>query len=157
NWAIAMEPAMRVLVWTWLFRALALSSSWRDSQFRTRFLCCLYQHGDFVARYIERGHVNGNHFTADCVALVVADGFFGGAARAWLLSGWQDLQREIAIQIPADGVNFEASAAYHRLVAELFMLGGMVAEHAGLTVTADYRARLAAAARFTVAYTRDDG
>jgi hypothetical protein len=157
NWSIAMEPAMRVLVWTWLFRALARSRAWEDAQFRGRFLCCLYQHGAFVVRYIERADVNGNHFTADAVALVVAGAFFGGAVRAWLVSAWQDLEREIPIQLQADGVDFEVSAAYHRLVAELFLLGAMMARHAGLPVSAQYRTRLAAAARFTVAYTKSDG
>jgi hypothetical protein len=157
NWAIAMEPAMRILVWTWLFRALARTRAWQDAQFRARFLCCLYQHGAFVARYVERADINGNHFTADCAALVVAGTFFGGAARDWLVGAWQDLENEIGRQLLADGVDFEASAAYHRLVTELFLIAGVFAEHAGLKMSAAYRARLAAAARFTAAYARSDG
>lgn len=157
NWGIAMEPAMRILVWTWLFRAFARARAWEDVQFRGRFLCCLYQHGAFVARYLERADVNGNHFTADCVALVVAGAFFGQATREWLLGAWEDLEREIGRQLLADGVDFEASAAYHRLVAELFLLAGVFAEHAGLKMSAQYRERLAAAARFAVAYRKSDG
>ncbi len=158
NWGIAMEPAMRIFVWTWLFRVFARAPAWQDPGFQGRLLCCLFQHGAFVYRYIERADLNGNHFTADCAALVVAGAFFGGKeGRRWLADGWADLQREITIQIHEDGVNFEASAAYHRFVGELFMLGGIFAEHSGLAMPAHYRARLAAVARFTAAYTKPDG
>lgn len=158
NWALAMEPALRVFSWTWLFRVFAGTRSWADARFQARFLCSLYQHGQFVARHIERADVNGNHFTADCAALVVAGAFFGGVeAERWLRAGYADLEREISVQILKDGVDFEASAAYHRLVSELFLLGAIHAAHRGLPVSARYRERLAAAARFTAAYTTADG
>jgi len=158
NWALAMEPAMRIFSWIWLFRVFAGSRAWADPDFRARFLCSLYQHGQFVARHIERADVNGNHFTADCAALVVAGAFFGGTeADRWLRSAHADLEREIAVQILEDGVDFEASAAYHRLVCELFLVGAIHAAHRGLSVSALYRERLAAAARFSAAYTRADG
>lgn len=158
NWSIAMEPAMRIFAWTWLVRVFSRARAWEDPGFRGRLLSCLYQHGDFVARYIERGDLNGNHFTADCAALVVAGAFFGGVeARRWLASGWEDLKREITVQILDDGVDFEVSAAYHRLVTELFLLAGVIAQHRDLPMPDTYRTRLAAAARFTAAYTRPDG
>jgi len=158
NWALAMEPALRIFSWIWLFRVFAASAAWTEPGFRARFLCSLYQHGEFVARHIERADVNGNHFTADCAALVVAGAFFGGAeAQGWLQRAHADLEREIALQILEDGVDYEGSCAYHRLVAELFLLAAIHAEHRGLAVSARYRERLGAAARFTLAYTRADG
>jgi len=158
NWALAMEPAVRILGWTWLFRAFAAARAWCDADFRARFLCSLYQHGQFVARHIERADLNGNHFTADCAALAVVGAFFGGAEGArWLRDAHADLEREIAVQILEDGVDFEASAPYHRLVSELFLLAAMHAAPRGLAPSARYRARLGAAARFAAAYTRADG
>lgn len=158
NWAIAMEPAMRVFGWVWLFRVFAHSQSWSDPGFEARFLCCAYQHAAFIARFIERSDLNGNHFTADCAALVIAGSFFGGQeARGWLAQGWGDLEHEIGIQILEDGVDLEASSAYHRLVSELFLLGAIHATHRGLDVSERYRQRLEAAARFSAAYTRPDG
>jgi hypothetical protein len=158
NWALAMEPAMRIFSWTWLFRVFAHSRSWADAQFRARFLCSLFQHGKFVARNLERAELNGNHFTADCAALVVVGAFFGGGeAQQWLRRAHADLEREIAVQILEDGVDFEASAGYHRLVSELFLLAAIHAEHRGLSVNARYKSRLGAAARFAGAYTKPDG
>jgi hypothetical protein len=158
NWAIAMEPAMRVFSWTWLFRVFARSASWAGESFRGRFLCSLYQHGNFISRYIERADLNGNHFTADCAALAVAGAFFGGRdGRRWLESAMKELEREVVAQILEDGVDIEVSAAYHRLVCELFLIAALHAETRGLTVSDSYKRRLVAAARFTAAYSRPDG
>ena len=75
--------------------------------------------------------------TADCAALVLAGAFFGGTeADRWLRSAHADLEREIAVQILEDGVDFEASAAYHRLVSELFLLAAIHAAHRGLPISA---------------------
>lgn len=158
NWAIAMEPAMRVFSWTWLFRVFARAPSWTDASFRGHFLCSLYQHGRFIYRYIERADLNGNHFTADCAALVVVGAFFSGSeARRWLESGMRELEREVGVQILEDGTDIEASSAYHRLVCELLLIAAIHAEHRGLPASDFYRERLGAGARFAAAYSRPDG
>jgi Heparinase II/III-like protein/Heparinase II/III N-terminus len=158
NWALAMEPAMRIFSWSWLFRVFGGCASWSDAAFRERFLCSLYQHAQFVALNIERADLNGNHFTADCAALAVAGAFFPGAeANGWARAAHADLEREIAVQILPDGVDFEASSGYHRFVAELFLVAALHLEQRQLAVSARYRERLAAAARFCAAYTRGDG
>src|SRR6185312_14839005 len=77
NWACTMEPALRIFSWTWMFFACGRSTAWADSVFRERFLCTLYLHGLFTQRFIERSDINGNHFTADAAALVLAGAFFG--------------------------------------------------------------------------------
>ena len=159
NWACTMEAAMRIFTWTWLFRACAHSSAWADAQFRERFLCALYLHADFTERYIERSDVNGNHFTADAAALVFAGLFFlrGAGPRRWLSGGWRDLSVEMQRQVFADGVDFEASVPYHRLVQELFLLPALYRRAAGQEVDPAYLLRLARMAEFTAAYSRADG
>src|SRR5262245_18929234 len=117
NWACAMEVALRLLSWTWFFRVFCGSRAWEDDAFRERFLIALYLHGEFTERYIERSDVNGNHFTADAAGMVFAGLFFGQGRDAlrWHASGWAELQRELPLQVYADGVDFEASTAYHRI------------------------------------------
>ncbi len=56
-----------------------------------------------------------------------------------------------------DGVDFEASVAYHRLVAELFLLPALYRRACALDVPDGYRERLVAMARFSAAYSRPDG
>src|SRR5439155_25112808 len=117
NWSIAMEPALRIFTWSWLLHACGRSGAWSDPEFRSSFLRGFYLHGDFVQRNIERSDVNGNHYTADAAALVVA-GLTLGVSR-WSDSGWSILCHELPRQVHPDGVDFEASSAYHRLVGEL--------------------------------------
>jgi hypothetical protein len=159
NWACTMEPALRILTWTWLFHACADAPSWADVGFRKRFLSVLYLHGDFVARNLERADINGNHYTADAAGLIYAGLFFGtlGAAPHWATTGWEILSSELPRQVFADGVDFEASVPYHRLVLELFALPALYRKRLGLAVPNPYRERLIAMGRFSAAYSRPDG
>ena len=159
NWSTTMEVALRILSWSWLFRVFQASAAWAEARFRESFLCALYLHGDFTERHIETSDVNGNHFTADAAAMVFAGLFFGQGrdAERWLASGWSLLCRELPLQVFPDGVDFEASVAYHRLVAELFLLPALYRRACGLEVPARYRERLVAMARFTASYSRRDG
>ena len=159
NWSCTMEAALRLFTWTWLFHVFADSPSWRDETFRVRFLACLYLHGDFTLRHIEKADINGNHYTADLAGLVMAGDFFGdiGEAGRWQKIGWSGLQDEITKQVFSDGVDFEASCAYHRLVMELFLWPALFRQARGEDVPAVYAGRLRAMARFTAAYSRQDG
>jgi len=159
NWACTMEAAMRVFTWTWLFHACGRSRAWDNARFRERFLICLYLHADFTERYIERSDVNGNHFTADAAALVFAGLFFGGSriAGRWLNVGWEELCAEIDRQVYPDGVDFEASVPYHRLVQELFLLPALYRRASDLSIPSHYSRRLHDMAQFTSAYSRADG
>jgi uncharacterized heparinase superfamily protein len=159
NWGVTMEAAMRIFTWSWLFHAFSKSSSWSDKSFRYRFLRMMYLHGEFTEEFIERSDINGNHYDADAAALVFAGLFFdrGVAPARWHERGWQWLSDELPKQVFSDGVDFEASIAYHRLVMELFLLPAALRRARGLEVSAPYRERLVAMARFVAAYCRPDG
>lgn len=159
NWSVAMEPALRIVTWLWLLRVFGSSRAWGDRAFRTGFLRYLYLHVLYTERYIERSDICGNHFTAEAAALVVAGAVFRGGADAdrWLANGLRDLEHEIQRQVHPDGVDFEASIAYHRLVVELFLFGAMFARSSGCGVSERYEIRLRRMAEFTAAYSRPDG
>lgn len=159
NWACTMEVALRIISWSWLFHVFRESAAWSDPVFRERFLCTLYLHGDFTARHLERSDVNGNHCTADATGLVFAGLFFEGCDQAsrWLETGWTILQEELPRQVTVDGVDFEGSVPYHRLVLELFFLPALYREKRGYKTPPSYRERVIAMARFIEAYTQPDG
>jgi len=159
NWSCAMEPALRLQSWTWLFHVFAGSRAWSDRAFRGKFLTSLYLHGAFTEVHIERSTINGNHLTSDAVGLVFAGLFFRGvgAADRWEREGWRTLNEEIVKQVHSDGVDFEASVPYHRLVAELFTMAARYRVAAGLPLEKAYADRLAAMAHFTESYSRPDG
>jgi uncharacterized heparinase superfamily protein len=159
NWACTMEAAMRIITWTWFFHVFCRSEAWSGARFRARFLRTLFLHGEFTERYLERASINGNHFTADAAALVFAGLFFGRGTMPlrWADAGWRMLCDELPRQVHPDGVDFEASVPYHRLVMELFFMAARYREAVGREVPDEYRDRLVAMARFTQAYSRPDG
>ena len=159
NWASPMEAAIRIFTLTWLFHALGGSEAWRDPAFRLQLLRAIYLHSDFVARNLELSDVNGNHLDADAAGMVFAGLFFGGgrAPDRWARTGWSLLVSELPRQVTPDGVDFEMSTAYHRLVTELFLLPALLRRRLDLPVPVWYLARLEAMARFASAYTRPDG
>ena len=159
NWSCTMEVALRILSWSWFFHVFKHSAAWAEAGFRERFLQVLYLHGDFTARNLEKSDINGNHYTADAAGLVFAGLFFGNgeAPQQWLKLGWNILCNEMPRQVFSDGVDFEASIPYHRLVQELFLLPALYRLRQGLEVPDWYRDRLIAMARFTAAYSRPDG
>lgn len=159
NWACTMDVALRLMTWTWLFHVFKDSVSWRDPAYRETFLRSLFLHGDFTARHLEKSDINGNHYTADAAGLVFAGLFFGGDGepKRWLELGWRILSDELPRQVTVDGVDFEGSVPYHRLVQELFLLPALYRLKHGLEVAHAYRDRLLAMARFTAAYSRADG
>jgi uncharacterized heparinase superfamily protein len=159
NWAIAMEPAMRIFTWTWLFHAFKTSAAWMDESFRFRYLKTLYLSADFIERHMEWAPVNGNHYLSNAGGLVFAGLFFndGVAPWRWAEVGWKILNKEISIQVLTDGVDYEGSIPYHRFVTEMFLFPALYRLRRGLDVSPYYRERLSAMARFTSAYTRPDG
>jgi len=159
NWSCTMEVALRIVTFTWLFHIFAASSSWSDAAFREQFLRCVFLHGKFTARHLEKSDVNGNHYTADAAGLVCAGLFFGAGAAPvrWATLGWDILLTEMPRQISPDGVDFEGSIPYHRLVLELFLLPALYRRAAGLEVPREYLERLAAMCRFTETYLQPDG
>ncbi len=155
NWACTMDVALRIIVWTWFFHVFKNSPTWSDSQFRWEFLKSLYLHGFFTSRHLEKSDVNGNHYTADAGGLVFAGLFFGHDD--WHQQGWAILESEIRLQVFDDGVDFEASIPYHRLVQELFFFPALYRIKQGLDVPSFYEDRLLKMAYFTAHYTRLDG
>src|SRR5690606_32156869 len=78
-------------------------------------------------------------------------------AQEWLRVGWNLIEDEMPRQVCADGVDFEASSAYHRLVLELYLLAACYRMKCGLGVEEGHRDRLRAMAKFVASYSQPDG
>lgn len=159
NWSCTMEVALRIIALTWFVHAFKKSAAWRCEIFRGRLLRSIYLHADFAVRHLEKSDINGNHYTADAAGLVYAGLFFGEGkdSSRWLRVGWDILCDEFPKQVSDDGVDFEGSIAYHRLVQELFLYPALYRQAIGFPLPEDYCARLISMARFTNAYSRVDG
>lgn len=159
NWACTMEAAIRIFTWTWFFHIFKNSHSWKDEKFRFKFLKYLWLHGKFTDEHIEKSDINGNHFTADASALVIVGLFFknGKSAKRWSEIGWKYLENELPKQVYNDGVDFEGSVPYHRLVFELFLFPAIYRKKMNLNVSKDYVKILHKMIEFTISYTKPNG
>ncbi|MBT7941755.1 MAG: alginate lyase family protein [Alphaproteobacteria bacterium] len=159
NWACTMDVALRGITLVWLFHVFHNAPAWRDSRFRANFLNLLYLHGDFTSRNLEWSDINGNHLGTDAAGLVMMGLFFGDgdAPQSWQQQGWDILSDELPKQVFRDGVDFEVSSAYQRLVMEIFLLPALYRQKAGLEVGREYSDRLGKMATFIATYTRTDG
>jgi hypothetical protein len=159
NWACAMDVALRAVSWMWGFYFMSESAACAAPAFRSAFVHALHLHGDHIATHIERSDVNGNHYLCDAVGLVFIGSFFRSTAkgRRWLATGRDMIAAEIFNQTSADGVDFEKSTAYHRLVLEAFITCGVLADRQGEPFPSEWQARLDRMLEFVEAYVKPDG
>ena len=159
NWACAMDVALRAVSWIWGFYYIGGSNACASPAFRGEFLRVLYLHGQFVETYIERADVNGNHYLCDGVGLVFLGAFFRSTRKGqrWLRLGTDIIAAEIFNQTTEDGVDFEKSTAYHRLVLEAFLTCGVLLELHGEPLPPSWRARAERMLEFVEAYVKPDG
>jgi uncharacterized heparinase superfamily protein len=159
NWTCTMDVALRAVSWIWAFRYFADAPSCRSHEFRSAFLRSLFLHGEYVASNVEMSDINGNHYTVDGVGLVFLGLIFRGAAAAakWLEAGKDIVYGEILSQVWPDGVDFEQSVAYHRLVLESFLTSYVCLRTAGEGVPRAAWERLERMLEFVSAYTKPNG
>jgi hypothetical protein len=157
NWS-PMEASMRTIA---LVMALDMArAAGASAQQQADLLYEIDRNAAFVWRTIEDTDVRGNHYTANLAALLVA-----GAAIAplhkqagrWFRYASARIEPEIVLQYLPDGVNFEKSTYYHRLVTDLFLLMAPLAIRRGGTLGDAARDRLVRACDFVRSYMRPDG
>lgn len=156
NWACTMEVALRAVNWIW---ALSVLAPQLDDDVLLQVIASLFQHGHFVEATLERSDINGNHYISDALGLVALGALFRNhrTAERWFARGAAILEHEIMAQVHADGVDHEASIPYHRLVAEIFLVGFLVMARNQRQPRPECWQRLQRMGEFAAAYTRPDG
>jgi uncharacterized heparinase superfamily protein len=158
NWASTMDVAIRAANWVAAL-ALCADEASREPWFEPT-LKSLLLHGRFVRSHLEWSEARGNHYLSDVVGLLPVAALFSGGweGRAWAEWAAGELVSEMEHQVRADGCAHEASTAYHRLVAELFLCGTQAADAlVPGRIPDSYRERLERMLGFVRDYTRPDG
>src|SRR6185503_9397594 len=103
-----------------------------------RLVASLLAHGRHIAANLEV-HSDGtttNHYLANVVGL-----FYLGVcvpvfreAKAWRQFGLAALEAEMQKQVLPDGVDYESSIPYHRLVTEMFLSVALLSRRCDVTL-----------------------
>ncbi len=115
----------------------------------------LILHGIFLWRNIEYTDVRGNHYTANLTALFLLGTIFKGfykEAKKWQNYALNKVESEFHLQFVEDGVNFEKSTPYHRLVLELYLICFLSMQRLGITIQSATNELLRHACLFTKDY-----
>lgn len=159
NWTCTMDVAIRVVNWLWGYHFFRESPSLADA-FRLTFYKSLIVHGRHIWHNLEnQGDFTSNHYLADLLGLIylgILCSEFKEAQR-WREFGLQELEQEMSRQVYPDGVNFEASTAYHRLTTELFLSATILARCNGYNFSPGYMERLEKMMEFVMCLTKPDG
>lgn len=160
HWTNPMEVSLRAANLAQALFMMRDAPPVQDPSFLMDLLRSLSEHTAYVEANLEdRGLVPNNHLIADYVGLLIVTSLLpglpgAGGQRALALRG---LRTQIPAQVFVDGVSFEGSTGYHRLVAELCVMATVCARAFSLELGAEAIARTHGLLRVAAAWTSQNG
>ncbi|MFN3637731.1 MAG: alginate lyase family protein [Chloroherpetonaceae bacterium] len=160
NWMSPMDVAIRAANW---IAGFYFFNDDKPTETETTawitILKSLWQHGIYLEHNLEYTRRSGNHLLADAVGLLMLGVFFKASehGRMWLELGKNILEEEILSQTYPDGVNYEMSVAYHRMVTEFFLTAFVLMNINKQPFSLAYRDRLVRMLHYLAHYTKPDG
>lgn len=158
NWMCSMDIGLRAVSWVWA-RTFFDKSPSLDAQFWQIFHEVLASHGEYVYDNIEDwGGIRNNHYLSNGAALFILGSALPDlpGASDWKQKGKSILEECSERQILDDGVDYEMSSSYHRLVFEFLLTPYLFAKKNGDAFTEKYEAKLEKMLSFTAACLKPD-
>ncbi|GIK74008.1 MAG: hypothetical protein BroJett021_29960 [Chloroflexota bacterium] len=159
NWASTMDVAIRAVNWLWGYQFFKESKSLPE-QFICKFKRSLLTHGRHIYHNLEnRSGITGNHYLSNLVGLIylgILCPEFKEAGK-WREFALNEIETEMFKQVYPDGVDFEASTSYHRLVLEMFLSATLLARYNDHDFSPEYMKRLEMMVEFIMVIIRPDG
>ncbi len=157
NWNCAMEVAIKSVNWI-LSLQIFKNSSYFTEEIKQKIFYSLYQNGIFIRNNLEYGRRNGNHYLSDLMGLIWIGAFFFNHSfgKRWFYFAKTELEKEILIQVYEDGVDYEKSTYYQRLVTEIFTLSFIAGLKLGINFTDSFKQRLHRMFHFISEFLLDD-
>lgn len=163
NWVCTMEVAIRAINWV-----VAINIFYdifrKDKEFQLTFNNILVQHAKYISTFPEINVSNhkkhtSNHTTADYTGLLFLAISLNEHTKSqdWLKQAVDGLEECIRYQTYEDGVNFEASINYHRLVLEMFAFSAIVAKVKNVEFSKRYYELLFKMFEYSAAYMDHNG
>ncbi len=113
--------SLRLQNWTLYFFSRHLQKVLEDREFLNRLWESIYFQGEWLFRNLEF-HLGANHLLENAATLSLLGGAFRcRQSERWLERGNRLLNRELAEQVPPDGLHYERSPMYHCRILYLLL------------------------------------
>ena len=158
NWKVAMEVGIRASNWLLAYDLISGSAA-VTPEFTALFLGSMAEHARYIMENLEYFGVRSNHYLSDLIGLLwigtLCPSLSG--AQHWQTFAHKELEVEILHQFHEDGIHFEASTSYQRLVLELIGYTTLLLKKYDLTLSQAAATRLQAGFEALSALTGPDG
>ncbi|MCX8056984.1 MAG: heparinase II/III family protein [Ignavibacteria bacterium] len=157
NWNCAMEVAIRAVNWIFALHIFKHSKHF-TTNVEKKIYNSLYLHGLFIRNNLEYGRRRGNHYLSDLMGLIWIGAFFNEHwfGKRWFKFGVRQLEKEMFSQVYSDGVDYEKSTFYQRLVTEIFTLSTIAVERNHTNFSEGFKERLHKMFKFIASYVLND-
>jgi uncharacterized heparinase superfamily protein len=159
NWACTMDVAIRAANWITGYYYFKDSLSLADD-FLLKFLKSILAHGRFIRNNLEWSEeLTSNHYLSNITGLVYLGIMFPEFKEAseWKEFGIKEMVSEIDKQVYEDGVDFESSLSYHRLVLELFFYPALLCKINNIELPEKFWSKLKKMFEFVRYYLKPNG
>jgi hypothetical protein len=136
NWVCTMDVGIRAANLVIAFELFESFGANFDDDFIHKFSNSLFDHGNHIINNLEWSEeLTSNHYYANIAGLLFLSAKLNcSESNDWLYFSINELFAETKKQFYSDGMNFEASTAYHRLTSEMLLysfslLSGFGSDH----------------------------
>lgn len=153
NWAMPMEVGIRGFWLTCGYSLFANSPSISD-EWWNQYLLMIWEHGDYLSHNLEYFFNLTNHYLSNCFGLLCIGTFLldHPDGKRWFADGRKWMIEQLAAQVTDDGVHYELSISYHRLVLEMYLIAVLLCERTGNPFPESARLKIEKMAEFLCDY-----
>ncbi|MCV2357166.1 heparinase II/III family protein [Paucibacter sp. B2R-40] len=164
NWTSSLEYALRLLNWSAVWQLIGgLTSPLFDGaqgmDLRQRWLASINLHARAISKHFSRHSSANNHLVGELAGIFVAAQTWPFWASFEILAeqARRELEREVQLQVTADGVLREQAFEYATFTFDFFLAAERAAAAAGRPMSPAYLARMKAMCEFVAAVTTVKG
>ena len=123
NWWSPMETGLRLSIWSYALLLLREPAVSQPLDRQQRIVHSIVEHVRSILTNLEDAGMHTNHLVGNLAGLYMASAVFNRLPGFQAINSFAQrrLEKELRSQVSNNGVHFEFSTHYHRLVTELFL------------------------------------